>query len=452
MNERNYSSLHFAGILGSGMSAIAQYLAWSGYAITGSDRLAFADEMKENKERIEQCGCRLFPQNGSGITDATETLVVSTAIEGDNADIAAARKRGLPILHRSDVLASLVASHRTIAVCGTNGKSTVTALIFEILRACGQSPSLITGANLIRLQEEGWIGNAFKGESGILVVEADESDGTLVKYRPEKAVILNISKDHKPIRETFELFQTLASQTPLIIKNMDDPGLDSIPSSHGFGLSGRADFRPESVKSVTPSIQFTLEKTDYEMPLPGTHNLSNALAALCAGASQGCSLQRMVKPVREFKGVSRRFAVWRTAKGITVIDDYAHNPYKITAAILTAREFGARVFAVFQPHGYGPTRFLKDELVDAFARIIRETDAVYFLPIYYAGGTVTKDISSEDLADWVGQRGVLSLAPKNYDGLIADLKQRVRPGDAVILMGARDPKLPLLAQKIKDSL
>jgi UDP-N-acetylmuramate--alanine ligase len=160
----------------------------------------------------------------------------------------------------------------------------------------------------------------------------------------------------------------------------------------------------------------------------------------------------MVKPVREFKGVSRRFAVWRTAKGITVIDDYAHNPYKITAAILTAREFGARVFAVFQPHGYGPTRFLKDELVDAFARIIRETDAVYFLPIYYAGGTVTKDISSEDLADWVGQRGVLSLAPKNYDGLIADLKQRVRPGDAVILMGARDPKLPLLAQKIKDSL
>jgi UDP-N-acetylmuramate--alanine ligase len=311
---------------------------------------------------------------------------------------------------------------------------------------------LITGANLIRLQEEGWIGNAFKGESGILVVEADESDGTLVKYRPEKAVILNISKDHKPIRETFELFQTLASQTPLIIKNMDDPGLDSIPSSHGFGLSGRADFRPESVKSVTPSIQFTLEKTDYEMPLPGTHNLSNALAALCAGASQGCSLQRMVKPVREFKGVSRRFAVWRTAKGITVIDDYAHNPYKITAAILTAREFGARVFAVFQPHGYGPTRFLKDELVDAFARIIRETDAVYFLPIYYAGGTVTKDISSEDLADWVGQRGVLSLAPKNYDGLIADLKQRVRPGDAVILMGARDPKLPLLAQKIKDSL
>ena len=199
IDGRNFSSLHFAGIMGSGMSAIAQYLAWSGHAITGSDRIAFADEMKETKEKLERCGCILFPQDGSGITAATEALVISTAIEDDNADIAAARKRGIPILHRSDVLAAIVASHRTIAVCGTSGKSTVTALIFEILRACGKSPSVITGANLIRLNEEGLLGNAFKGDSGILVIEADESDGTLVKYRPEKAVFLNISKDHKSV-------------------------------------------------------------------------------------------------------------------------------------------------------------------------------------------------------------------------------------------------------------
>jgi UDP-N-acetylmuramate--alanine ligase len=147
----------------------------------------------------------------------------------------------------------------------------------------------------------------------------------------------------------------------------------------------------------------------------------------------------------------RRFSVWRTPKGVTVIDDYAHNPEKISAAILTARDFGERVFAVFQPHGYGPTRFLKDELVDTFARLIRGTDEVYFLPIYYAGGTVQKDISSADLADRVRKGGVISHAPQDRSGLVAALKQRVKPGDVVLLMGARDPTLSLLAQEIKNS-
>jgi UDP-N-acetylmuramate--alanine ligase len=137
---------------------------------------------------------------------------------------------------------------------------------------------------------------------------------------------------------------------------------------------------------------------------------------------------------------------------VTVIDDYAHNPEKITAAILTARDFGARVFAVFQPHGYGPMRFLKDELVETFARLIRLTDEVYFLPVYYAGGTVKKDISSDDLAGWVRERGVMSFAPRSRKGLLADLALRVKPGDAVILMGARDPTLSLLAQEIRNSL
>jgi UDP-N-acetylmuramate--alanine ligase len=148
----------------------------------------------------------------------------------------------------------------------------------------------------------------------------------------------------------------------------------------------------------------------------------------------------------------RRFSILCPPKGVTVIDDYAHNPEKIAAAVLTARDFGARIFAVFQPHGYGPTRFLKDELVDTFARLIRDTDEVYFLPIYYAGGTVKKDISSEDLSDLVSKRGVMSYAPQNRNGLIAALKQRVKPGDVVILMGARDPTLSLLSQEIKNSL
>ena len=296
------------------------------------------------------------------------------------------------------------------------------------------------------------LGNAFKGDSGILVIEADESDGTLVKYHPEKAVFLNISKDHKPVTETLELFKRLSSQTPLVIKNADDPGLSPIEAARTFGFLKNSDFGPESVRAVTPFVQFTLKGTDFELPLPGYHNLSNALAALCVCESQGCNLEGMVEPMREFRGVTRRFLVSRTTKGITVIDDYAHNPAKIKAAILAARDFGSRLFAVFQPHGYGPTRFLKDEFVETFAQLIRSADELYLLPIYYAGGTVKKDISSEELADLVGRRGVMSHAPQNRDGLIASLKQRVKPGDVVILMGARDPSLSLLAQEIKNSL
>jgi UDP-N-acetylmuramate--alanine ligase len=452
IDGRDFSSFHFAGIMGSGMSAIAQYLTWEGRTITGSDRIAFAPEMKDTREKLERCGCRLFPQDGSGVAAATGALVISTAIEEDNPDISAARKLGTPIVHRSDVLAAIVASHRTIAVCGTSGKSTVTALAFEILRTCGQSPSVLAGANLISLHEEGFLGNAFRGDSGLLVMEADESDSTLVKYHPEKAVFLNLSKDHKTVAQALELFEQLAGQTPFVIKNGDDPWLQSIQAAHQFGLLEDADYRPEAVKSLTPLVRFTLQGIEFELPMPGGHNLSNALAALCVCRSQGLSLERMAGSMREFRGVMRRFSVSRTLKGVTVIDDYAHNPDKIKAALLTARDFGKRIFAVFQPHGYGPTRFLKDELVETFAGLIRNTDEVYFLPIYYAGGTVTKDISSEDLADRVRERGVMSYAPQNRKELLADLSRRVKPGDAVILMGARDPSLTFLAQDIKYNL
>ncbi len=445
-----FSSFHLTGIMGSGMSAIAQYLAWSGIRVTGSDRIT--GEMNDCREKLEQCGCVIFPQDGSGITPATGALVASTAIEEGNADIAAARERGLRVFHRSDALAAIVESRRTVAVCGTSGKSTVTALIFEILRGAGKDPSLITGASLVRLAEEGLIGNAFKGDSGPLVIEADESDGTLVKYRPAAALFLNVSKDHHPVAQTLDMFRRLSSETPRVIRNTDDPQLDSIIAGRLYGRGGNADFRPDSVQSVTPSVRFTLRGIDFELPLPGEHNLSNALAALSLCESEGCDPESMVRPLRNFKGVARRFSVCRTATGITVIDDYAHNPEKIRAAILTAREFGGRLFAVFQPHGYGPARFLKADLVNTFSEVIRPRDELYLLPIYYAGGTVKKDISSADLAGSVRSNGVLCHAPSNRKDLLSRLKERVRPGDAVILMGARDPSLSLLAHEIENSL
>jgi UDP-N-acetylmuramate--alanine ligase len=434
------------------MSAIAQYLAWTGHAVTGSDRIAFTEEMSGSRAKIERSGCRIFPQDGSGLGEAAEALVVSTAIEDGNPDLRAARKSGLPVLHRSDLLAAIVDSHRTLAVCGTSGKSTVAALIFEILRACGKSPSLLTGANLTRLDEEGLLGNAFKGDSDLLVIEADESDGTLLKYRPEAAVFLNISKDHNPVPVTLDFFQRLAARTSFVVKNAEDPGLESLDAARTFGLSNRADCRPESLRTLAPQVRFRMDGQDFEFPMAGLHSLQNALAALCLCSREDCAPAEMAAPLRDFRGIMRRFSISRTPGGITVIDDYAHNPEKIKAALLTAREFGKRVLAVFQPHGYGPTRFLQEELVDIFSRLIRGEDEVFLLPIYYAGGTVQKDISSEDLAVRINRLGAKAYAPPGRAELISDLNRSAKPGDVIILMGARDPSLSLLARAIIGSL
>jgi UDP-N-acetylmuramate--alanine ligase len=450
MAREIFSSYHFVGIMGSGMSALAQYLCWSGKAVSGSDRLAFSPEMKEAREQLERCGCHLFPQDGSGVTSATEALVISTAIEEDNPDLEAARRLGIPILHRSDLLAALCASHRTIAVCGTSGKSTVAGMIFEILRGCGKDPSLLMGANLIGLNQEGFLGNAYKGRSTLLVIEADESDGTLIKYEAIKALVLNISQDHKSISEILELFQVFARQTPWVAKNADDPGLHSIAAAHTFGISECAEFRPDSIDALTPAIHFKLQGLPFELSLPGFHNLSNALAALCVSHSEGCDWAQMAKAIRGFRGLRRRFEIFRTARGITVIDDYAHNPQKMRAAIVTARDFGRRILAIFQPHGYGPARLLREEWIRTLSDFLRRGDEVYFLPIYYAGGTVKRDISSEQLAEEAYRRGIRSHFSRTRDGLITALERKVTKGDVILVMGGRDPSLPHLAQKIKD--
>jgi UDP-N-acetylmuramate--alanine ligase len=450
INGTTVIGLHFTGILGSGMSAIAQYCTWDGLAVTGSDRLLGSPDVKDLQEKLSSAGCVLFPQDGSGLEAGAGGLVVSTAIEETNPDIAAARKLGLPVFHRSDVLAAIVATKKTIAVAGTSGKSTVAAMIWEFLSGCVKNPSLITGAGLVRLEEQGLVGNAYKGSSDILVIEADESDGTCVKYRPYLTVFLNVSKDHKPVEETIELFKTLAAQSTIVVANADDRRLDVLQPTRTFGAAGA--YAPDSVQSVTPKVSLIRENITYSMPFPGQHNLSNLLAALSVCDILGCSDAGLVKAAAGFKGVKRRFAVTTLPCGIRVIDDYAHNPEKIRAAILTAHDFGARVLAVFQPHGYGPTRFLKDDLASMFAETLTTDDMLFLLPIYYAGGTAQKDVSSDQIALLVNDLGKTARAPHTREELVFLLKQTAASNDAILVMGARDPSLSGLVENIISML
>ncbi len=443
-------SLHFTGVFGTGMSALAQYLRFEGISVSGSDRLLDSEDTASIRRSLDGLGCVIADQDGTGVTDETDALCLSTAIEETNSDIAAARARGIPVIHRSDLLAAIITSKKTIAVAGTSGKSTVTAMIFEFLSACGKSPSLISGAPLLRLEAEGLIGNAFCGGSDLLVVEADESDGTLVKYSPEIAVILNISKDHKSIDEITGLFDTLLSRSSWTALNSDDPILARLPATVGFGRNSRASWRPDREELLPASVILVRKGIEYHLPLPGDHNLENLRAALCVCEHLGCDGPALAGAVRHFGGVARRFAITATERAIHVVDDFAHNPAKISAAITAARGLSERIIAVYQPHGFGPTRFLKDEYIATFRTLFRPGDSLYLLPIYYAGGTAQKDISSQDIIDGLGPVPFTASAATGREELLATLKADARPGDCVIVMGARDPSLPSLVKKIVE--
>jgi UDP-N-acetylmuramate--alanine ligase len=416
--EKPCRNIHFTGIFGTGMSALAQYLRFEGIGVSGSDRLLESEDTAPMRRSLEGLGCAISSQDGTGVTWETDALCVSTAIEETNPDIAAARTRGIPVVHRSDLLASIIASRRTVAVAGTSGKSTVTAMIFEFLSACGKSPSLISGAPLTRLEEQGLIGNAYSGGSDLLVVEADESDGTLVKYSPAIAVVLNISKDHKDIDEIQGLFATLISRSSWTATNADDPLLVTLPATLRFGRDGAAPWHPDGEELQATSVRLTRGGIDYQLPLPGGHNLENLRAALCVCEHLGCDAETLAAAVRGFRGVARRFSITQTRRGITVVDDFAHNPAKISAAVTAARGLAGRIIAVYPPHGFGPPRFRQ------------------------------KDISSRDIIDELAPVPFHAEAVQDRKQLLERLSADAKQGDCIIVMGARDPSLPTLVRTI----
>ena len=448
INDRRCRSVHFTGIFGSGMSALAQYLRFQGLTVSGSDRFHASEDTASIRRSLEGLGCAIVQQDGSGVGSDTDVVCISTAIEDSNPDIAASRSRGIPLVHRSDLLSAIIATKKTIAVAGTSGKSTVTAMIFEFLTACEKSPSLISGAGLRRLEKQGLIGNAYHGGSDLLVVEADESDGTLVKYRPEAAVILNISKDHKTTDEITKLFETLALQSSWVASNADDPILASLPATVRFGRNGAGSWRPDHYELLPTSVRIFKSGVEYQLPLPGEHNLENLCAALCVCEQFGCEPTALVDAVKNYEGVARRFSVTRTKQNVQVVDDFAHNPAKIAAVVRASRGLSARIIAVYQPHGFGPTRFLKDEYISIFRTAFRPNDSLYLLPIYYAGGTAQKDISSEDIIQGLGPVAFTAQAVTDRDELLTKLQADASSGDCVLLMGARDPSLPALAKNI----
>jgi len=422
------------------MSALVQIHAMDGGPATGSDRDFDLGRGEGLKKKLEALGVRLFPQDGSAVTSETDLVVLSTAIEDANPEIAAAKSRGVRLMHRSEFLAQHVSRMRTIAVTGTSGKSTVVAMIFEILEAAGRGPSVITGGALLALQKRGLTGNAFRGTSDILIVEADESDGSLVNYKPAVGVFLNLTKDHQEVSALREIFLKFRGNVATALVNADDAALADIRADSSFGLASGS-LHAEGLELSSFSSRFSIKGTAFTLPAPGAHNAANAVAAIAACVNEGVSLADCSRALSAFQGVARRFQSLGTARGVEVVDDFAHNPAKIAATLTAASLRGRRTLAVYQPHGFAPTRHLKNELIEAFASGLRPDDRLWLADIYYVGGTASKDISSSDVVDPLRAKGVNAFHVPDRSKIVALIAAEAREGDLVLVMGARDPSL-----------
>ena len=448
--------LHFVGVGGSGMSALAQFHAGRGGRATGSDRAFDTGERQEIRDQLLAAGVEIHPQDGSILDGDCAAVILSTAVEDSIADVRRAQELDVPLKHRSELLQVYVAQHRTIAVTGTSGKSTVTAMVWTILHGDGRDPRLLTGGPVASLQASGLLGNAWSGErvdGRLLVIEADESDGSVVRYHPWAGVILNLGRDHKEPEVVAEMFSTFRVNCagPLIIG--EGSNLDFLrPGSITVGLDVGVDLRATHLELGPRGVAFIVNNVRFTVPQPGRYTVLNALAAIAVCREAGLPLADMVAPLATFGGVARRFVSVGTAGDIEVIDDFAHNPDKIAAALGAARDRLAgtdgRVLAVFQPHGFGPTRFLRDDLVVGFAKHLRPEDVLWLPEIFYAGGTVARDISSADLVNDIAAQDRDARFLADRDQLPGAIATEARPGDLVLVMGARDPSLTTLARSI----
>ena len=439
------------------MSALAQITKSQGHFVGGSDRRNDKKQTPEVFHKLESQGIRLSPQDGTGVDKETDFIVISSAVEEDNPDLIIAMQQNIQIIRRSDLLGSFFNNKHGIAIGGSNGKTTVCGMTSWILDKAGHDPTVVGGGYVKNFITDKFLGNSRFGCSETVVIEADESDGSLIKYKPKVSVITNISRDHKTVEELGELFSTFAENTSgTVIINENCSSFIKINDSSTkiitFGEASGSDVSASQVSCNSFGSRFRIKDDDFEINIPGLYNVYNALAAIAVAQTEDISDVEIKKALKTFKGTKRRMEVVGETNGIKVIDDYAHNPRKIQAAIDTVRLISERLIVVFQPHGYGPTEFMREELISVFAGKLLPTDTLLMPEVFYAGGTAKKRISSNDIILELKSRGINAFFVPEREDIVAEVKQRAIPHDSVLVMGARDDSLTDLCYAILNGL
>lgn len=458
-------SYFFVGIGGSGMMPLAMILAGQGAAVAGSDRSLDQGRVRAKFAALEALGIALHPQDGSGITSPDQIVVASAAIEPTVPDMVAAERVGAQRLSRAELLSDLFNKARlSIGVAGTSGKSTVTGMIGWILHSLDREPTVMNGAVMKNFaRPEAPFASALVGEGDMFVSEVDESDGSIALYRPTIAVLNNVSLDHKSLEELRVLFGDFIGRANTAVINIADAEAaalaEALPVERRItvAIDAPADLSASNVVEAPFAVTFDLsERGKAPVPValhvPGRHNVANALAAIGAVRAAGVPLADAVGAIAGFKGLKRRFDLVGEAGGVAVIDDFGHNPDKIAATLDTLHAFPGRLLILFQPHGYGPLKVMRAALVDSLAARLRPDDLLVLPDPVYQGGTVAREVTSADIVTDLVARA----APARYIADRADaadaLVAAARPGDRIVVMGARDDTLSLLAAEMLAGL
>lgn len=465
-NSSLAKSYFFSGVGGSGMLPLALILRGKGVTVAGSDRSLDQGRLGAKFEYLKAQGIALFPQDGSGITSADQILVRSAAVEDTVGDVVAAKRVGAEDLKRPQLLAELFnAAPVRIGVAGTSGKSTTTGMIAWVLYRAGRDPTVMNGAVMKNfVTPDALFASALVGKGDAFVSEVDESDGSIARYEPTIAVVNNIALDHKTMDELRALFTGFVGKAEVAVLNLDNEETAALVltakiRTRTYSLrSGLADLHCSAIRLAPDGVSFDVIEKDtrhtatVDLDVPGEHNIANALAALSAARAYGLSLQAAAEALKGFSGTKRRLEVVGKAHNVIVIDDFAHNPDKITATLNTLHAFPGRLLIMFQPHGFGPLRLMRNEFIECFARNMVDDDVLIMPDPVYFGGTVDRSVTSEHIVAGVRARGHQAMAFAERAACGDKLIELAEPGDRIVVMGARDDTLSLFAAELVERL
>jgi UDP-N-acetylmuramate--alanine ligase len=431
---------HFIGLGGVGMSALAELLLAQGTHVSGSD-----GSDSEYLRRLAGLGARCFVGHEKSQLDGAEVVVVSSAIPPENVELQEARERDLPIIHRSELLAEMMRFRESIAVAGSHGKTTTSAMIAHLLLKAGLDPTVAVGARVRSLG-----GNARLGNAPFFVAEADESDRSFLRLHPVHAVVTNLDLDHteqyRDLKDVSGAFRTFLEQLPFYgyaVVCGDDYALQSVVRNvhHRvvtYGASEQAEFRATAIDSGPFTVRFELSRRGtllgtIQLQVGGRHNALNATAAASIGHRLGIPFDEIRDALGGFVGAERRMERKGERDGVLVLDDYAHHPTEVRATLEACRAVGRRIVLVFQPHRFSRTLGLMNE----FATCFEEADRLYLLDIYPAGEAPIEGVNSSELARRIGRLRQADYIPSEA-ALLRRLRSDCRPGDLLVTMGAGD--------------
>jgi len=445
------------------MMPLAVLLHKKGHIVRGSDRAYDQGQTPDKFQALIDLGIQIFPQDGCAVTESMDYLVVSTAIENSIPDVAKALSLGISIVKRGQLLAELFnASHAKIAVAGTSGKSTVTGMIGTMLIEIGRDPTVVNGGEIINFRNghNDKFAGIRKGSDDLFIAEMDESDGSVAHYNPTISLLNNIALDHMSMEELERLFGDYLSRTEgSIIANYDQPRVKGLCADMDdiISYSHKDNAVDLFAKDITPQvngINFTLVFNGHDYPVglsvPGKHNVENALAALCVCAAMDIDIVQGIKGIEAFKGIHRRMELIGSKGGVTVYDDFGHNPDKISASLETLKSFDGRLIVMFQPHGFGPLRLMGNEMIDVFAHYLDDNDVLIMPEVYYAGGTVDRSVTAQHIIERAKERGVNAHWFATRDEINPFLGEQAKPEDRIVIMGARDDTLHVFANEILE--